>query len=63
MNGRKFEPWLAACYFRKEKLEDTTTKTETIIKETEKLVIPEDSAKLMSVDAFKKVFERLDIDL
>lgn len=58
-NGRMFEPWTAVGYFTTEKIDTAAqSKPKTITTEVEKLVIPEESAAIMSIDRFKDIFNR-----
>jgi len=57
-NGRMFEPWLAVGYFTTEQEVAENAKPKTITTQVEKIVIPEESAALMSIDRFKDIFNR-----
>lgn len=62
-NGRMFEPWLAAVYFKAEQIKEDETKQNTIIKNVDRIVIPEESAKLMSLDALRGMFDKMNLTL
>lgn len=62
-NGRMFEPWLAAVYFKAEQIKEDETKQNTVIKNVDRIVIPEESAKLMSLDALRGMFDKMNLTL
>lgn len=62
-NGRKFEPWLAACRFTNEETKDNA-KPKTIIETREKIMISSESLELMSLDRVRSLItEKIGIEI
>lgn len=62
-NGRMFDTISLFCTFKAEQIQEEKTKTNTVIKNVDKLVIMEESAKLMSIDAFNNFFVKVGLPL
>lgn len=62
-NGRMFDTISLFCTFKAEQVQEENTKTTTVVKNVDKLVIMEESAKLMSIDAFNNFFVKVGLPL
>jgi hypothetical protein len=63
INGKMFDFWSGAVYLKTEEIKDEKVKTNTVVQTQDKFIIMEESAKLMSIEAFHNFFSKVELPI